>query len=80
VRNLLIGAAVVAAAAYTLRGMGSSLGERAMRECETMFESMPDQFPPKRMMCLIDEIHEQNTRILRLLEAEEQRHAAVAAD
>ncbi len=79
-RNLVIGAAVVAAAAYTFRRVGSSLGEQAMRQCETMFESMPDQFPPKRMMRGIDEIREQNTRILRLLEAEEQRHAAFAAD
>jgi hypothetical protein len=75
VRNLVMGAVAVAAAAYTFRRMGSSLGERAMRQGETMFESMPDQFPPKRMMRGIDAIREQNTRILRLLEAEEQRHA-----
>lgn len=78
-RSLLIGAAVVAVATYTVRRMGSSLGERAMRECETMFASMPDEFPPKRMMRGIDEIREQNTRILRLLEEEEQRHTAIDA-
>ena len=80
-RNLIIGAAVVAAAAYTLRRMGSSLGQRAMQECETMFARMPDDFPPKRMMRGIDEIREQNTRILRLLEAKQhQQQAPVATD
>jgi len=79
-KNLLIGAAVVAVAVYTVRRMGSTLGARAMRECETMFASMPDEFPPKRMMRGIDEIREQNTLILRHLEEQEQRQNALAAD
>ena len=79
-KKLLIGAAVVGVAVYTVRRMGSTLGERAMRECETVFASMPDDFPPKRMMRGIEEIREQNTRILRLLEEREQPRTTLAAD
>lgn len=63
--------------------MGSGLGERAMRECEAMFQNMPEDFPPKQMMRGIDEIREQNIRILRQLEKLEQNRrpaTAVAAD
>lgn len=45
-----------------------------------MFEHMPDDFPPKRMVRGIDEIREQNTRILQQLEKQEHRRTAVAAD
>lgn len=78
-RKVFIGAAAIAIVAYVTRGMG----ERAMRECETMYERMPEDFPPKRMLRGIDEIREQNTRILRQLEKLEQAQrppAAVAAD
>ena len=33
-----------------------------------MFERMPDDFPPKRMLRQLEEIREQNSRILQLLE------------
>lgn len=82
-RNVFIGAAVIAIGAYAARRMASGLGERAMRQCETMFERMPEDFPPKRMMGGIDDIREQNNRILRQLEKLEQAQGpptALAAD
>ena len=36
--------------------------------CEGMFEQMPEDFPPKRMMGGIEEIRGNTTRILKLLE------------
>lgn len=82
-RNVFIGVAVIGMAAYAARRMGSRLGERAIRECETMFEHMPEDYPPKRMVRGIDEIREQNTRILRQLQELEENQrpvTAVAAD
>jgi hypothetical protein len=50
-----------------------------MRKCEEMFDRMPEEFAPGRMMRSIEEIREQNTRILRQLETEEHRRTAQAA-
>jgi hypothetical protein len=47
-----------------------------------MFDRMPADFPPKRMLRGIEEIQEQNTQILRRLEEqeeEEHRRTALAA-
>lgn len=44
------------------------LHERAMAACEGMFEQMPEDFPPKRMMSGIEEIRENSARTLQLLE------------
>jgi hypothetical protein len=38
-----------------------------------MFERMPEDFPPKRIMRGIDEIHDQTDRILTILEESETR-------
>ncbi len=72
-------AALIGVAVYAVRRMGPALGERAMRECETMFKSMPEDFPPKRMMRGIDEIREQNARILGQLEKLENEVYPAAA-
>jgi hypothetical protein len=80
VKKLVIGSAFVAAGVYAVRRFGPSLGGFAMKHCEQMFEQMPDDFPPKRMMRGIEEIREQNTRILQQLEKQEHRRTAVAAD
>ena len=50
-----------------------------MGKCEEIFGQMPDDFPPKRVMCSLEEIREQNTRILRHLEQEEHRRTTQAA-
>jgi hypothetical protein len=78
-KKVLIGAAVLAAALAVLRRFGPALEERAMRKCEAMFDRMPEDFPPKRMVRGIEQIQEQNTQILRRLEEEEHRPTALAA-
>jgi hypothetical protein len=44
-----------------------------MRKCENMFDHMPEDFPLKRIMHGIEEIQEQNTRLLSRLEEEQPR-------
>ena len=44
------------------------LHERAMAGCERMFQQMPEDFPPKRMMRGIEEIRANTARTLELLE------------
>lgn len=78
-KKLIIGAVAFVAALATLRRFGPALGGRAMRKCEEMFGRMPEEFPPKRMMRSIEEIREQNTRILRQLETDEHRRTAQPA-
>ena len=80
-KKTIIGAAVFVAALAALRRFGPALGERAMSKCQQMFERMPEEFPPKRMLHGIEEIRDQNTRILRHLEEEvRERPAVVGAD
>lgn len=68
VKRTLIGATVLVALLAGLRRFGPALGKRAMRKCEEMFDRMPEDFPPKRMMHSIEEVRAQNTRILRQIE------------
>lgn len=77
-KKMIIGAAVFVAALAALRRLGPALGERAMRKCEEMFDRMPEECPPKRMLHGIEEIREQNTRILGQLEKEEHPRTAGA--
>lgn len=79
-KKMIIGVAVSVTALAALRVFGPALGKRAMRKCEEMFDRMPEEFPPKRMMHSIDEIREQNMRILHLLEEEHDGVGAAAAD
>jgi hypothetical protein len=79
VKKLLIGAAVFVAVLAAFRRFGPALGERAMRKCEEMFDRMPEECPPKRMMRSIEEIREQNARILRRLEGEEHARTGLPA-
>ena len=44
------------------------LHERAMAGCERMFQRMPEDFPPKRMMRGIEEIRASTARTLEILE------------
>ena len=75
-KKVMIGAAVFVLALAALRRFGPALGKRAMRKCEEMFDRMPEDFPPKRMMRSIEEIREQNARILGHLEEERTALAA----
>lgn len=75
-KKLIIGTAVLVAAGAALHRFGPALGKRAMDKCHDMFDHMPEDFPPKRMMRGIEEIREQNSRILLYLEKEPAAQAA----
>ena len=47
---------------------GPKVREQCSVICDRMFDSMPDAFPPKRMLKNLEIIKEQNERILQLLE------------
>lgn len=78
-KKMIIGAAAVVVALAGFRRFGPALGRRAMSKCHQMFERMPEAFPPKRMMRSIEEIREQNDRILRHLEQDHGRTTLLAA-
>jgi hypothetical protein len=61
------------------RALGPKLHERAMAGCERMFEQMPDDFPPKRMMRGIEETRANTARTLELLKEREQGAEAESA-
>ena len=72
-RRILIVGAVAGVGFLILRVIAPKLKlhERLMARCEAMFERMPDQCPPKRMMRGIDQTQATTARILDLLEAPE---------
>jgi hypothetical protein len=76
---MIFGGAALVVAVAALRRFGPALQQRAMEKCEQMLDHMPDEFPPKRMMHNIDEIREQNSRILHQLGEEEQGRTTLAA-
>jgi hypothetical protein len=71
-RRIVIGAALAGVGVLVARALGPKLHERLMARCEGMFEQMPDDFPPKRMMRGIDEIRANTARTLALLEEPKQ--------
>ena len=74
VRRMVIGAALTGIGVLTARALAPALRERLMARCEGMFEQMPDEFPPKRMMRSIEEVRANTARSLQLLEEREQVH------
>jgi hypothetical protein len=75
-KKAFIAAGALVAAAITIRRLGPKLGERLMAKCEQMFDQMPEDFPPKRMVRGIGEIREQNAEILRQLQHQNSLSAA----
>lgn len=67
-RRIAIRAAVIGGVAVAARVLAPKLHARMLATCEGMFEHMPEDFPPKRMMGGIEEIRANTTRILELLE------------
>lgn len=67
-RRIVILGALVGVGILVARARVPKLHERLMARCETMFERMPDTFPPKKMMRGIEEIRVTSGRILELLE------------
>lgn len=77
-KKVMVAAGILVVAVGALRRFGPVLGERAMKKCEEMFDRMPEEFPPKRMMRGIEEIEEQTTRIARDLDERGARARAPA--
>jgi hypothetical protein len=71
-RRIAIGAALTGVGVLVARALAPKLHARLMAGCERMFEQMPDNLPPKRMMRGIEEICANSARTLALLEAREQ--------
>lgn len=73
----MIGIAVALVVVFAvLRRIGPALRDRAMAKCQEMFDRMPEDFPPKRLLQNLEEIGEQNARILRHLGQEDVLLAA----
>lgn len=79
-KKVIFAGAALVAALVALRRFGPALGQRAMKKCEEMFERMPDDSPPKRMLRGIDQIREQNSRILDHLEQRGEGPVLAGAD
>jgi hypothetical protein len=67
-RRIAISAAVIGGVVVAARVLAPKLHARMLATCNGMFEQMPEDFPPKRMMGGIEEIRANTTRILELLE------------
>ena len=67
-RRIVIGTALAGGVLIAARVLAPKLHERMMAACRGMFEHMPEDFPPKRMIGGIEEIRANTTRILDLLE------------
>ena len=68
-RRILIVGALAGVGFLIVRAVAPKLHVRLMARCEAMFEQMPENFPPKRMMRGIEEIRVNTARIAELLEA-----------
>ena len=71
-RRIVIVGAIVGVGVLLVRARVPKLHERLVARCESMFERMPDTFPPKKMMRGIEDIRVKTTRILELLEADKE--------
>jgi hypothetical protein len=71
-RRIAIRAAFVGVGVLVVRRLAPKLHERCLAACERMFEQLPEDFPPKRMMRGIDEIRGNTARTLELLEEGEE--------
>jgi hypothetical protein len=78
-KKVIIGAAVFVLGVAAIRRFGPALRQWALRECQGMFDRMPEEFPPKQMLHSIEEVREQNQRILRALDEEPTALAAASA-
>ena len=67
-RRIAISAAVIGGVVVAARVLAPKLHARMLAACKAMFEHMPEDFPPKRMMGGIEEIRANTTRILELLD------------
>jgi len=71
-RRFIIFAMLAAGMLLAIRKMADTAGpemrERCSEMCDRMLASMPESFPPNRMMADLDALKEKTARILELLE------------
>lgn len=69
-RRIVIAAVLAGAGVLVARSLVHKVNphERLIARCERMFEQMPDDFPPKRIMRGVEEIRANTARTLELLE------------
>jgi hypothetical protein len=67
-RRIVISAAVIGGVVVAGRALAPKLHARMLAACAGMFEQLPEDFPPKRMMTGIEEVRATTTRILELLD------------
>lgn len=67
-RRIAIAAALAGAGVLAVRGLVPKLHARLLAACERMFEQMPEEFPPKRIMRDLEEVKANSAHALELLE------------
>jgi hypothetical protein len=77
-KRIAIGAALTGVGVLAARALVPKLHARLLAGCERMFEQMPDDFPPKRVMRGIEEIRANTARTLELLEEREDASTSVS--
>ena len=77
-RRMAIAGAAIGVALLVARRVAPRLHAGMLEACKGMFEQMPDDFPPKRMMGGIEEIRAITARTLELLEERKQAGEAEA--
>ena len=71
-RRIAISVAVIGGVVVAARVLAPKLHARMLATCKGVFEHMPEDFPPKRMMGGIEETRANTTRIVELLEERTQ--------
>ena len=67
-RRIAISVAVIGGVVVAARALVPKLHTRMLATCNALFEEMPEDFPPKRMLGGIEEIRANTTRLLELLD------------
>lgn len=79
-RRLVIGGTLTGVVVLAARVLAPKLHTRMMAACERMFEQMPADFPPKRVMRGIEELQATTARTLQLLEERSHNPPAVTEE
>jgi len=70
-RRLIVFAIIAVGIRFVIRKMaenaGPGMAERCSEMCDRMLASIPESFPPNRMMADLESIKEQTARILEVL-------------
>jgi len=79
-KKIVIGGVAVGTVTAVLVRLAPRIRERAGTTCLRVFDALPDELPPKRIIRGIEQIQDQNAEILRLLEGQGRQGAAHAGE